>query len=243
MNVYGAATLFAILILLYYVISEVFTVLFRLIGLPEEKARFQVTSLLTACGFTTSESEMFLSTKSRRKLARVTMMFGFIFNITIVSAFINVFVSMKATEITAGITGLMIPIIAVTCAFILSRIHAVRSRIDHWIEKAAGKLSGSGGVNRVLIMDQVGDGCIAQVTINTIPEALKGRILGESGIRSEYNLQILLLEHRHKKPELPEAASVFEAGDRITVFGGYRDICRAFEAKEYFADSGDDPNQ
>ena len=243
MNVYGAATLFAILILLYYVISEVFTVLFRLIGLPEEKARFQVTSLLTACGFTTSESEMFLSTKSRRKLARVTMMFGFIFNITIVSAFINVFVSMKATEITAGITGLMIPIIAVICAFILSRIHAVRSRIDHLIEKAAGKLSGSGGVNRVLIMDQVGDGCIAQVTINTIPEALKGRILGESGIRSEYNLQILLLEHRHKKPELPEAVSVFEAGDRITVFGGYRDICRAFEAKEYFSDSGDDPDQ
>ena len=89
-NIYGAASLFAVIILLYWIISEVFTVLFRLIGLPEEKARFQVTSLLTACGFTTSESEMFLSTRTRRRLVRATMMFGFVFNITIVSALINV---------------------------------------------------------------------------------------------------------------------------------------------------------
>ena len=56
MDIYVAASLFAILILLYWVISEAFTVFFRLIGLPEEKARFQVVSLLTGCGFTTHES-------------------------------------------------------------------------------------------------------------------------------------------------------------------------------------------
>ena len=243
MNIYGAATLFAILILLYYVISEVFTVLFRLIGLPEEKARFQVTSLLTACGFTTSESEMFLSTKSRRKLARVTMMFGFVFNITIVSAFINVFVSLKTAEFRANIAGLMIPVIAVICEIILSRIHVIHSWFDRKIEEAAGKLSGSSGVHRVLLMDQVADSCIAQVSINSVPEVLNGKTLGESGIRSEFNLLILLLEHRHKKPEPPEATSVFESGDRLVVFGGYREICQAFEAKEYFSDAGDDPDQ
>ncbi len=60
MNIYIAASLFSLIILLYWVISELFTMLFRLIGLPEEKARFQVTSLLTGCGFTTRESEMIL---------------------------------------------------------------------------------------------------------------------------------------------------------------------------------------
>ena len=74
MNIYAAASLFAVLILLYWVISEVFTVLFRLIGLPEEKARFQVVSLLTGTGFTTRESEMILSTRSRRRLARITVL-------------------------------------------------------------------------------------------------------------------------------------------------------------------------
>ena len=93
MNIYASASLLAVLVLLYWVMTEVFTVLFRLIGLPEEKARFQVVSLLTSCGFTTSESEMFLSTKSRRRLARICMLIGFIFNVAIVSILINVFLS------------------------------------------------------------------------------------------------------------------------------------------------------
>ena len=96
MNIYAAASLFAILILLYWVISEVFTVLFRLIGLPEEKARFQVISLLTGTGFTTRESEMILSTRSRRRLARITVLFGYVFNITFVSTVVNVFLSAGA---------------------------------------------------------------------------------------------------------------------------------------------------
>ena len=99
MNIYVAATLFSILIILYGLISEVFTVLFRLIGLPEEKARFQVISLLTGCGFTTRESEMILSSRSRRRLARVTMLFGYVFNLTIVSAFVNIFSSAAGSTV------------------------------------------------------------------------------------------------------------------------------------------------
>ena len=37
---------------------------------PAEKARFQVISLLTGTGFTTRESEIVLSTRRRRRLAR-----------------------------------------------------------------------------------------------------------------------------------------------------------------------------
>ena len=56
-------------------------------GLPDERARFQVMSLLTGCGFTTRESEAILSFRPRRRLALMTMIFGYAFNITIVSAF------------------------------------------------------------------------------------------------------------------------------------------------------------
>ena len=95
MSLYIALTLFSLVILVYLTISELFTILFRFTGLPDEKARFQVTSLLTGCGYTTRESELFLSSKSRRRLARVIMLFGYVFNITIVSAFINVFLTLK----------------------------------------------------------------------------------------------------------------------------------------------------
>ena len=126
MNIYASASLFAIMILMYWVISEVFTVLFRLIGLPEEKARFQVTSLLTGTGFTTHESEMILSTRSRRRLARMTMLFGYVFNVTIVSAMINVFLSMKKTEIGSTAFGLLVPLLAASLAIILARTRRVR---------------------------------------------------------------------------------------------------------------------
>ena len=42
MNIYLALTLFSLMILLYWVISELFAMLFRFTGLPDEKARFQV---------------------------------------------------------------------------------------------------------------------------------------------------------------------------------------------------------
>ena len=99
MDITLALLLFSFIILLYWVITEVFTFIFRLTGLPAEKARFQVISLLTGCGFTTRESEMILSSRRRRRLARITMLFGYVFNVTIVSAFINVFLSMKLVQV------------------------------------------------------------------------------------------------------------------------------------------------
>ena len=235
MNIYAAASLFAALILLYWIISEIFTMLFRLVGLPEEKARFQVTSLLTACGFTTRESEMFLSTRSRRRLARSTMMFGFIFNITIVSAFINFFVSFDLSGITSSLTSLLIPV-AVVIGIALTRTRTVRLWLDRKMEKLAGRLSGAPDANSVMLMDQIGSDCIAQVTLNTVPDFLKNKTLGESGLKTEYNLLVLLTERNNQKAEVPPADTVFQEGDRLTLFGEYKNICTAFNAREYFSD-------
>ena len=109
MHIYTALSLFSLTILIYWVITELFTILFRFTGLPDERARFQVISLLTGCGYTTKESEMFLSNRRRRRLARITMLFGYVFNITIVSAFINVFLSLKLSQVEHYYFGILIP--------------------------------------------------------------------------------------------------------------------------------------
>ena len=41
MNLYTALSLFSIIILVYWIITELFTILFRFTGLPDERARFQ----------------------------------------------------------------------------------------------------------------------------------------------------------------------------------------------------------
>ena len=234
MNIYAAASLFAVLILLYIIISEVFTLLFRLIGLPEEKARFQVVSLLTGAGFTTRESEMIISTRRRRRLARVTMLFGYVFNISVVSAFINVFMSLKITQVGQYVFGLLIPVGMVAVLVIILRIPAVRKLGNSLIMKVVGNFAHTDTVNTVMIIDHIGRGTIAQVQIRAVPEALKGKRLFESRVKEEHNILIMLIEDTRGKVEPPHKDTVFAEGEKLTVFGDYQKICRVFEAKEHF---------
>ena len=53
----GSMIVFVLLIIFYITIADIITILFRLTGMTEERARFQVISLLTNSGFTTQESE------------------------------------------------------------------------------------------------------------------------------------------------------------------------------------------
>ena len=234
MNIYLAFTLFSLIILLYWVISELFTVLFRFTGLPDEKSRFQVISLLTGCGFTTRESESILSTRSRRRLARITMLFGYVFNITIVSAFINVFLSLKLNQVEHYMGGFMIPLLAVVVILIFMRVPRIRAWGDRQLANLAGRVLHNDTGNLVLMLDYIGQDSIAQVMLKNVPEPLAGRRLAETGLRSEHGILVMLVEPKGEKAAPAGADTVFQPGDKLTVFGDYAAICRVFEARESF---------
>ena len=235
MNIYVAATLFALLIFLYWAISEGFTILFRLIGLPAEKARFQVTSLLTGCGFTTRESEMILSTRSRRRLARLTMLFGYVFNITFLSAFINIFVSLNLAELGSRFYSMIIPIAAAAAVFFLSRRERFRSWLDRRIDLLAGRLEREAGQNSILLIDQFSGRTIARVTLNTMPPELEGVPLAQTGLRAA-GILLMAVERKDLTLEDPNGDTVLRQGDRLTVYGKYETLCESFQAKERFTD-------
>ena len=212
MNIYVSIALFILIVMLYMVISELFTILFRFTGLPDEKARFQVLSLLTGCGFTTRESEMVLSTKSRRRLARIMMLFGYVFNITIVSALVNLFFSLHKWQIERYSLIFLVPVTALAALLVLSRL--------------------KGSANSVMILDYIGQVSIALVSLRTIPKELEGKTLSEMGLRAKENILVMLLERGNSKavPAGPETS--FLPGDKLTVFGSYKSICRVFEVSE-----------
>ena len=234
MNIYLAFSLFALIILGYWVISELFSLLFRFTGLPEEKARFQVISLLTGCGFTTHESELLLSTRSRRRLARLTMLFGYVFNLTIVSAFINVFFSLKVSELAADIISSIIPLSVVLFILAFIRVPKVRAWGDRLIEKLAGRIIHKDTANTVWLMDYIGEDTIALVTLYEVPEELKGVPLSASGLKTEQNILVMLVEPKGGKAEPAGADTVFQPEDKLTVFGNYAAISRVFRARERF---------
>lgn len=232
MNIYLAFSLFSMIILLYWVITELFTIFFRFTGLPDEKARFQVISLLTGAGYTTRESELFVSTKSRRRLARSIMMFGYVFNVTIISALINVFFSMKLSQVVSNILSFLIPIVAAVVIVLFMRIPKFRTWGEKLIEKIVGRILHSENENTVLPLDYIGEESIAQVTIHTVPEEFAGKPLSETGIRNEYDILVMVVERDKVIPA--NADTVFEVGDKLTVLGNFKTICRVFEARERF---------
>ena len=237
MNIYMAFSLFSLIILVYWVITELFTILFRFTGLPDERARFQVISLLTGCGYTTKESEMFLSNRLRRRLARVTMLFGYVFNITIVSAFINVFLSLKVSQVENFFLGILIPIAAVAIIFVFMRVPRVRAWGDGVLQRLADRLAGrTDTFNTVLILDYIGSDTIALVTLKHIPEEHQGVPLSKTGLKTNTGILVMLVEHPGQKAMPAGADTVFEVGDKITVFGDYHVICQAFHAREHFSE-------
>ena len=237
MNITLALLLFSVIILLYWVITELFTFFFRLTGLPAEKARFQVISLLTGTGFTTRESEIILSSRRRRRLARITMLFGYVFNVTIVSAFINVFLSMKVVQVREQFFGFLIPLGTAALIFIFMRVPKIHALGDSLLRRLADKVfDRQETFNAVMLIDNIGSDSIAQVTLRHIPDEYRGLSLADTKLRAETGILVMLVEHRGGKTTAAQADTVFEPGDKLTVFGDYQMICRAFHAREHFAD-------
>ena len=236
MNIYMAFSLFSLIILIYWIITELFTIIFRFTGLPDEKARFQVISLLTGCGFTTRESEMILSSRSRRRLARITMLFGYVFNITIVTAFINVFLSLKLTQVENYLLAMPIPLIAIIVIFIFIRVPVIRAWGDGLLQRLAGRIVHSDAGNTVMPLDYIGEDSIALVTLRVIPEEYQDVPLAQTGLRADTGIMVMLVEPPGKKAEPAGADTVFHPGDKLTVFGDYATICRTFHARERFTE-------
>ena len=237
MNIYLALLLFSFIILLYWVITELFTFFFRLTGLPAEKARFQVISLLTGTGFTTRESEIILSSRRRRRLARVTMLFGYVFNVTIVSAFINVFLSMKVIQVGQQFFGFLIPLATVALIFVFMRVSKIHAWGDSFLRRLADwAFDRKETFNAVMLVDNIGSESIVQVTLRHIPEEYQGLSLAATRLRAETGIMVMLVERRGGKPTPAGADTVFETGDKLTVFGDYQTICKSFHAREHFAD-------
>lgn len=237
MDISLALLLFSLIILLYWVITELFTFFFRLTGIPDDRARLQVISLLTGTGFTTRESEIILSSRRRRRLARVTMLFGYVFNVTIVSAFINVFLSMKAAQVGSQFLGLLIPLGTIALIFIFMRVPKIHAWGENLLHRMADRaFNRHETFNAVMLIDNISSESIAQVTLRHIPEQYAGLSLAETRLRAETGILVMLVERGGAKPMPAGADTVFEPGDKLTVFGNYQTICKAFHAREHLAD-------
>ena len=229
MNVTGAFILFGVVILGYMLIAEAFTVLFRLTGLTREKAKFQVISLLTNSGYTTSESELITSSKIRRRLARATMLFGYSFTVTIVSIVVNIFITLPQAEVHTVWQGAVAMGVIVGIISLFFKFPRFRQRFDQLIETLGNRVMFSKGSNPIMILDNYGEKAMVQVKIEHLPLFLQGKTLVQSALKQNHHIQVLLIKRQGETLMHVTAQTILEEGDSVVLFGEYKSIRQVFE--------------
>ena len=88
-----AFIILAVPLILLLLIVEIASIALHMTGLNMKTARFQALSAFTSTGFTTKESEDVVSHKYRRQIIMTLMIVGFITWASLVSLFINAFLT------------------------------------------------------------------------------------------------------------------------------------------------------
>lgn len=237
----GTLIVFVLLIVFYIVIADVITIFFRLTGMTEERARFQVISLLTNSGFTTQESEAVVTTKIRRRLARATMMFGYAFTVTILSTTVNVFMTMNDTELNAVLVILPSLLLVLTAFYFMRKSVFLKSRFDRWIEYIGSRIMFGKKANQVVLVEEYGSMVVAHIYLHTVPEMLKDKKLADSSIMSEHHLMIMMVKSTDEDARQANGNTILRPKDTIMVLGDRKTIREVFENIELTRDNGSSP--
>lgn len=231
MEIVGALILFIVFIFAYLIIVEIFVVLFKLTGLNDEKSRFQVISILTNTGYTTQEAELVVHNRTRRKLARFLMLFGYAFTVTIVSIVVNIFLQSKNKFIGGAIAFIPIFITFLLIIFFVKRNNFIKNMVNGLIEKLANLFIYHGKANNIIIIEEFDDLTIASINLNIMPKMLVGVDLQESNLKKDYDINVLFKKEDNTEV-LPNANTTFEVGDNIIVMGPKVHIREVFDLKE-----------
>lgn len=228
----GSMIVFVLLIIFYILIADIITIFFRLTGMTEERARFQVISLLTNSGFTTQESEAVVNLKIRRRLARATMLFGYAFTVTILSTTVNVFMTMSDTELSAVLVLLPVLLLILGIFYYLRRSTFLKARFDKWIEIIGYRIMFGKDANQVILVEEYGNMVVAHIYLHTVPEMLRNRTLADSGIMSEHKLMIMMVKSSDEDAKQANGNTILKPKDTIMVLGKRKTIREIFENVE-----------
>lgn len=204
---------------------EIFSEIFRLEGVQIDKAKFQIISILTGTGFTTNESELMLASKRRRKITQIMILFSYIFNISIVSTIVNLFISTNDTSINEFLIGIILTIFNIILLIGLNKSTRIRRVFDNMILKIE-KRKKRKKINQISIYDYYGNKVIAEVNIIDLHDKIIN--LNIEKIKELYDIQILVVKRGSNIISEIDNNFKIQEKDILLVFGNYKNIKRLF---------------
>lgn len=214
-----------IYVIIFLVIVEVITVLFKLTGLSEDKSRFQVISLLTGSGFTTKESELITQHPGRRKLAQILMVTGYIGFFTGISFIIDLI------EKSLSVKNFLILLVFFWLIWLFFKNRFLLTLLDNLIEKLIlRKRFMFGNPNKMykLITRAKGYGVFNIFVGDDSP--LIGVALKDSNLKPR-KMIILNVDKGDEFIGFPTSKYVVERGDNLLIYGKIDEVIQTFHIK------------
>ena len=217
---------FNILIFIYQIIIEIFSAIFSIEGIQIDKAKFQIISIITGTGFTTHESELMLITKKRRKLTQAMILFSYIFNISIVTTIVNIFISSGDTSIWELEVGIALTIMNFILLLILNKSSKVRTAFDNFVKNTATKVRAKRN-NPISIYDYYGDKIIAEVMVLQLNEKIEK--LSIEKLKNNYHIDLLAVRRGEEIISDIKEINKIQINDILLLFGEIKKIKSIFK--------------
>ena len=230
--IFSIVALFVVIIA-FIIVSEIFTILFRLTGLPEKRARFQAVSLLTTSGFTTNESELIMKSSLRRKIARSAMILGYTFSAAFISVLVSLIINAgNDKETTENLWIIVACLTLVLVIFIiLTKIKFIKNAFDKFVIKISYLILKNKTGNILTIIDKYSTNIIAEIYLSFIPQLFIEKSLEESRIKQDHGIIVLAVSRKNNIFTNIQKDFVFEQGDILTLYGNEKTIKELFWAK------------
>ncbi len=213
---------FLLSIVLFLLIIEIITVLFKLTGLSEEKARFQVISLLTGSGFTTKEAELITQHPTRRRLAQILMVLGYVGFLTGISFLVNIIKN------SMSIKNLSVLVLFCIFTWIILRDKVLVAFLDELIEKVIlRKYSKHKSPRKMYKLVTRAKGYGVYNIIIDENSALLGVALKDSNLKP-HNIIILNIDKGNQFIGFPKRDYILEKDDNVLLYGKVDEIITTF---------------
>ena len=240
MNIWLALSLILFVVTIYLFSIEIFFVAFKLTGLATNKIKFQVASLFTSSGFTTSESELIVNNEKRRKIATACMYTGHVFSVAIMGLIANLMINIvlsfnKASglefEVPTFTEWYMILLYITSGLFLLVlilKIPPVNKRFQKFLEAVAINSSkASRNSNYITVLDMYGRHAIVEIVLNQIPEFAIDKPLSEMNLTKDYSINVLSIKRGKRIIDVTKD-TMFRKGDILSIYGIIGDIQEVF---------------
>jgi len=209
----------AVVIVLFFLIVRIATVILKMTGLDEKTALFQAVSSFTGTGFTTKEAEVILEDEVRRKTVTVLMILGKVGIVSVIASFI---LSFGKDNLFSDLRK-----VALLVAVILVLYKAVSmDRFSLWLNRIIEKKIVARGIVEQKTLEEVfrlpkGYG-IAKLHVGVKSEELGKTLAGAGFIKKD--ILVLSIERKNELISFPHADDIIEEEDTLLCYGLLKSI-------------------